>query len=167
MLWFTNPVNDLLKRFEKEACLTVTDTTSLPLPFVDKRFRLQLCVIRHDKIRIAYRDLYAEGIATTLLTKSSGWEAHLLSLRGGVGIIACAISLASKQLGQEPKLVYLDRNATTGVADITAEWYKQDIDLEWRRKMHKVLGFEMAKVARFSDVLEEARKFLEEAYGGG
>jgi hypothetical protein len=52
----------------------------------------------------------------------------------------------------------------TGMADITAEWYKGGVNIRQRLAHHELLGYKVKKTIRFEDVLKEARKFLEEAY---
>jgi hypothetical protein len=119
-------------------------------------------VVRQDNIYVKFRDLYLDGLATVLFRKGVGWLSCFLSLRGGVGMIACMILVISRHLGRVPKTIYLDRHVSTGEADVTVEWYALEIDDSWRREVHNMLGFKIEKKIKFEDVLDEARKFLRE-----
>jgi len=121
-------------------------------------------IIRQEMVDVLFRDLYLEGFTTIVLRKGVGWLSQFMSMRGSVGMITCMILYLSKVLGEEPKIIYMDRDTRTDIVDITAEWYREDIDLNLRMEIHKAFGFKAEKMIQLKDIVEEARRFLNEWY---
>jgi hypothetical protein len=158
MLKLDSEIEEKLKKFGDEARIKPIDFRVYPWPLVEGG------IIRQERVDMVFRDLHLQVFTTILLKKGVGWLSQLMSLRGSVGMITCTILFFSKFLGEEPKIIYLDRDARTDITDITAEWYKGDIDLDWRMEIHKAFGYEAKRMIQFKDVVEEARRFLDEWY---
>jgi hypothetical protein len=153
-------VEEKLEKFGDEVRVRIVDSETFP--WIDGS------IIRQQTVSITFRDLYVEAFMTISLrkrNKKGEWLAQLISLRGSVGMIACVILYFSKFLGKKPSLIYMDRHLGTDITDITAEWYREDdVDMDWRMEVHKASGLKLEKTIEFEDVLEEARKFLDEWY---
>jgi hypothetical protein len=108
--------------------------------------------------------MVAEGKITATKSEEGSLLGLLVSLRGNPNVIACSIACYSHLIGMKPKIIYYDVHEQTGMADITAEWYKGGVNIRQRLAHHELLGYKVKKTIRFEDVLKEARKFLEEAY---
>jgi hypothetical protein len=158
MLKLDPEVEEKLKKFGDEVRIKPIDSEVYPWPLVEGG------IIRQERVDMVFRDLYLQVFTTILLKKGVGWLSQLMSLRGSVGMIACTILFFSKFLGQEPKIIYMDRDTRANITDITAEWYRWDVDLDWRMEMHKAFGFKAERMIQFKDVVEEARRFLDEWY---
>jgi len=160
MLKLDPEVEEKLEKFGDEVRVRIVDSETSP--WIDGG------IIRQQAVSITFRDLYAEAFMTISLRKRKKrgeWMAQLISLRGSVGMIACVILYFSKFLGKKPSIIYMDRHLGTDITDITAEWYrKDDVDMDWRMETHRTLGYKLEKTIKFEDVLEEARKFLDDWY---
>jgi hypothetical protein len=108
--------------------------------------------------------MVAEGKITATKSEEGSLLGLLVSLRGNPNVIACSRACYSHLIGMKPKIIYYDVHEQTGIADITAEWYKGGVNIRQRLAHHELLGYKVKKTIRFEDILKEARKFLEEAY---
>jgi len=156
--WLGPEVEEKLEKFGDEAKVKPVRSKTYPSPSI------RGAVIRQFTIAVNFRGLYLDCFATFLLKKRAGWLAVFLSMKGSVGLTACTILYFSKILGGKPKIIYMDRDTRTGETEINAEWYRGDVDLDWRMEMHRTLGYETKGVIKFRDIVEEAMKFLDEWY---
>jgi hypothetical protein len=151
-----SPLSKLLEKFSHEARIIEVSNVTFPLPWGYKVYQ--------GFIRIPFRGMVAEGKITATKSEEGSLLGLLVSLRGNPNVIACSIACYSHLIGMKPKIIYYDVHEQTGIADITAEWYKGGINIRQRLAHHELLGYKVKKTIRFEDVLKEARKFLEEAY---
>jgi hypothetical protein len=150
-------LSKLLEKFSHEARIIEVSNVTFPLPHGYEVYQ--------GYIRIPFRGMVAEGKITATKSEEGSLLGLFVSLRGNPNVIACSIACYSHLIGMKPKIIYYDVHEPTGAADITAEWYKEGvIDIRQRLADHKLLGYQIKKTIKFEDVLEEARKFLEEAY---
>jgi hypothetical protein len=150
-------LSKLLEKFSHEARIIEVSNVTFPLPWGYKVYQ--------GYIRIPFRGMVAEGKITATKSEEGSLLGLLVSLRGNPNVIACSIACYSHLIGMKPKIIYYDVHEPTGTADITAEWYREGvIDIRQRLADHKLLGYKIKKTIKFEDVLEEARKFLEETY---
>jgi hypothetical protein len=161
MLKLDPEIEEKLRKFGDEARVKPINRSLIPWPYVEGGLIIQ------NEIDIVFRDLRLEGLVTVSLEKGVGWSSQLMSLRGSVGMTACMILYFSKVLGEEPKIIHMDRDTKTNITDITAEWYREwwgEVELNWVIKMHEASGYRVEKIIQFKDVVEEARRFLNENY---
>ena len=149
-------LSKLLEKFSHEARIIEVSNVTFPLPHGYEVYQ--------GYIRIPFRGMVAEGKITAMKSEEGSLLGLLVSLRGNPNVIACSIACYSHLIGMKPKIIYYDVHEPTGIADITAEWYKGGINIRQRLAHHELLGYKVKKTIRFEDVLKEARKFLEEAY---
>jgi hypothetical protein len=158
MLKLDSDMEEKLEKFTIEARIKLIASSS---------FSLLGSKIFQDAFDMVFRDLRTKVIVTYLTTRGIGWEVWLLNMSGSVGMMACIILSFSKfVLNKEPKTIYLERNIQTNSANITAEWYKEDdTDIDDLRAMtQKMFGFKTERIIQFKDVIEEAKRFLDEQY---
>jgi hypothetical protein len=149
-------LSKLLEKFSHEARIIEVSNVTFPLPHGYEVYQ--------GYIRIPFRGMVAEGKITATKSEEGSLLGLLVSLRGNPNVIACSIACYSHLIGMKPKIIYYDVHEQTGIADITAEWYKGGINIRQRLAHHELLGYKVKKTIRFEDVLKEARKFLEETY---
>jgi hypothetical protein len=149
-------LSKLLEKFSHEARIIEVSNVTFPLPWGYKVYQ--------GYIRIPFRGMVAEGKITATKSEEGSLLGLLVSLRGNPNVIACSIACYSHLIGMKPKIIYYDVHEQTGIADITAEWYKGGVNIRQRLAHHELLGYTIKKTIKFEDVLKEARKFLEEAY---
>jgi hypothetical protein len=151
-----SPLSKLLEKFSHEARIIEVSNVTFPLSWGYKVYQ--------GYIKIPFRGMVAEGKITATKSEEGSLLGLLVSLRGNPNVIACSIACYSHLIGMKPKIIYYDVHEQTGMADITAEWYKGGVNIRQRLAHHELLGYKVKKTIRFEDVLKEARKFLEEAY---
>jgi hypothetical protein len=151
-----SPLSKLLEKFSHEARIIEVSNVTFPLPHGYEVYQ--------GYIRIPFRGMVAEGKITATKSEEGSLLGLLVSLRGNPNVIACSIACYSHLIGMKPKIIYYDVHEQTGMADITAEWYKGGVNIRQRLAHHELLGYTIKKTIKFEDVLEEARKFLEETY---
>jgi hypothetical protein len=151
-----SPLSKLLEKFSHEARIIEVSNVTFPLPWGYKVYQ--------GYIRIPFRGMVAEGKITATKSEEGSLLGLLVSLRGNPNVIACSIACYSHLIGMKPKIIYYDVHEQTGMADITAEWYKGGVNIRQRLAHHELLGYTIKKTIKFEDVLKEARKFLEETY---
>jgi hypothetical protein len=149
-------LSKLLEKFRHEARIIEVSNVTFPLPWGYKVYQ--------GYIRIPFRGMVAEGKITATKSEEGSLLGLLVSLRGNPNVIACSIACYSHLIGMKPKIIYYDVHEQTGMADITAEWYKGGVNIRQRLAHHELLGYTIKKTIKFEDILKEARKFLEEAY---
>jgi hypothetical protein len=149
-------LSKLLEKFRHEARIIEVSNVTFPLPWGYKVYQ--------GYIRIPFRGMVAEGKITATKSEEGSLLGLLVSLRGNPNVIACSIACYSHLIGMKPKIIYYDVHEQTGMADITAEWYKGGVNIRQRLATHELLGYKIKKTIKFEDVSKEARKFLEEAY---
>jgi hypothetical protein len=151
-----SPLSKLLEKFSHEARIIEVSNVTFPLSWGYKVYQ--------GYIKIPFRGMVAEGKITATKSEEGSLLGLLVSLRGNPNVIACSITCYSHLIGMKPKIIYYDVHEQTGMADITAEWYKGGVNIRQRLAHHELLGYTIKKTIKFEDVLKEARKFLEEAY---
>jgi hypothetical protein len=151
-----SPLSKLLEKFSHEARIIEVSNVTFPLSWGYKVYQ--------GYIKIPFRGMVAEGKITATKSEEGSLLGLLVSLRGNPNVIACSIACYSHLIGMKPKIIYYDVHEQTGIADITAEWYKGGVNIRQRLADHELLGYTIKKTIKFEDVLEEARKFLEETY---
>jgi hypothetical protein len=151
-----SPLSKLLEKFSHEARIIEVSNVTFPLSWGYKVYQ--------GYIKIPFRGMVAEGKITATKSEEGSLLGLLVSLRGNPNVIACSIACYSHLIGMKPKIIYYDVHEQTGIADITAEWYKGGVNIRQRLAHHELLGYTIKKTIKFEDVLKEARKFLEEAY---
>jgi hypothetical protein len=151
-----SPLSKLLEKFSHEARIIEVSNVTFPLSWGYKVYQ--------GYIKIPFRGMVAEGKITATKSEEGSLLGLLVSLRGNPNVIACSIACYSHLIGMKPKIIYYDVHEQTGMADITAEWYKGGVNIRQRLAHHELLGYTIKKTIKFEDVLKEARKFLEEAY---
>jgi hypothetical protein len=149
-------LSKLLEKFSHEARIIEVSNVTFPLPHGYEVYQ--------GYIRIPFRGMVAEGKITATKSEEGSLLGLLVSLRGNPNVIACSIACYSHLIGMKPKIIYYDVHEQTGMADITAEWYKGGVNIRQRLAHHELLGYTIKKTIKFEDVLKEARKFLEETY---
>ena len=158
MLKLDSDMEEKLEKFTIEARIK---------PITSSSFSLLKSKIFQDAFDMVFRNLRTKVIVTYLTTRGIGWKVWLLNMSGSVGMMACIILSFSKfVLGKEPKIIYLERNIQTNSASITTEWYREedtDID-DLRAVVQKMFGFKTERIIQFKDVIEEAKRFLDEQY---
>jgi hypothetical protein len=151
-----SPLSKLLEKFSHEARIIEVSNVTFPLSWGYKVYQ--------GYIKIPFRGMVAEGKITATKSEEGSLLGLLVSLRGNPNVIACSIACYSHLIGMKPKIIYYDVHEQTGMADITAEWYKGGVNIRQRLAHHELLGYTIKKTIKFEDILKEARKFLEEAY---
>jgi hypothetical protein len=151
-----SPLSKLLEKFSHEARIIEVSNVTFPLSWGYKVYQ--------GYIKIPFRGMVAEGKITATKSEEGSLLGLLVSLRGNPNVIACSIACYSHLIGMKPKIIYYDVHEQTGIADITAEWYKGGVNIRQRLAHHELLGYTIKKTIKFEDILKEARKFLEEAY---